>query len=78
MSVRVGDAGDESGTHLTFLPSTKIFAHINFDFSTLEHRLRELAFLNSGVRIRLSDERTPDGAMSEFHFDGGLSAFVDT
>ena len=73
----VGDAGDESGTHLTFMPSTEIFAHINFDFTTLEHRLRELAFLNSGVRIRLSDERTPDGKMSEFHFDGGLSAFVD-
>ena len=62
---------------LTFMPSTEIFAHINFDFTTLEHRLRELAFLNSGVRIRLSDERTPDGKMSEFHFDGGLSAFVD-
>ena len=73
----VGNAGDESGTHLTFMPSTEIFAHINFDFTTLEHRLRELAFLNSGVRIRLSDERTPDGKMSEFHFDGGLSAFVD-
>ena len=73
----IGNAGDESGTHLTFMPSTEIFAHINFDFTTLEHRLRELAFLNSGVRIRLSDERTPDGKMSEFHFDGGLSAFVD-
>ena len=73
----VGDAGDESGTHLTFMPSAEIFAHINFDFTTLEHRLRELAFLNSGVKIRLSDERTPDGAISEFHFDGGLSAFVD-
>ncbi len=73
----VGEAADESGTHLTFMPSTEIFAHINFDFTTLEHRLRELAFLNSGVKIRLSDERTPDGTMSEFHFDGGLSAFVD-
>ncbi len=70
-------AGDESGTHLTFMPSTKIFADINFDFTTLEHRLRELAFLNSGVRIRLSDKRTPDGKISEFYFDGGLSAFVD-
>ena len=68
----VGDAGDESGTHLTFMPSTEIFAHINFDFTTLEHRLRELAFLNSGVKIRLNDERTPDGTMSEFHFDGGF------
>jgi DNA gyrase subunit B len=73
----VGDAGGESGTHVTFMPSTLIFAHINFDFTTLEHRLRELSFLNSGVRIRLSDERMPDGAISEFYFDGGLSAFVD-
>ena len=73
----VGDAGNKSGTHVTFMPSTEIFANINFDFTTLEHRLRELAFLNSGVRIRLSDERTPDGKTSEFYFDGGLSAFVD-
>ena len=59
------------------MPSTEIFAHINFEFSTLEHRLRELAFLNSGVRIRLADERTAEGAVSEFYFDGGLLAFVD-
>ena len=73
----IGDAVGESGTHVTFMPSTEIFAHINFEFSTLEHRLRELAFLNSGVRIRLADERTAEGAVSEFYFDGGLSAFVD-
>ena len=73
----IGDAAGESGTHVTFMPSTEIFAHINFDFTTLEHRLRELAFLNSGVRIRLADERTADGAVSEFYFDGGLSAFVE-
>ena len=73
----IGDAAGQSGTHVTFMPSTEIFAHINFDFSTLEHRLRELAFLNSGVRIRLADERTAEGAVSEFYFDGGLSAFVD-
>ena len=71
------DAVGQSGTHVTFMPSTEIFAHINFEFSTLEHRLRELAFLNSGVRIRLADERTAEGAVSEFYFDGGLSAFVD-
>ena len=59
------------------MPSTEIFAHINFEFSILEHRLRELAFLNSGVRIRLADERTADGAVSEFYFDGGLLAFVE-
>ncbi|WP_443645798.1 DNA topoisomerase (ATP-hydrolyzing) subunit B [Candidatus Ponderosibacter sp. Uisw_141_02] len=73
----IGDAVGQSGTHVTFMPSTEIFAHINFDFSTLEYRLRELAFLNSGVRIRLADERTAEGAVSEFYFDGGLSAFVD-
>jgi len=73
----IGDAAGDSGTHVTFMPSTEIFAHINFDFTTLEHRLRELAFLNSGVRIRLADERTADGAVSEFYFDGGLSAFVE-
>ncbi|MDC6457593.1 DNA topoisomerase (ATP-hydrolyzing) subunit B [Alphaproteobacteria bacterium] len=72
-----GDAVGQSGTHVTFMPSTEIFAHINFEFSTLEHRLRELAFLNSGVRIRLADERTAEGAVSEFYFDGGLSAFVE-
>ncbi|MDC1001459.1 DNA topoisomerase (ATP-hydrolyzing) subunit B, partial [Alphaproteobacteria bacterium] len=73
----IGDAVGQSGTHVTFMPSTEIFAQINFDFSTLEHRLRELAFLNSGVRIRLADERTAEGAVSELYFDGGLSAFVD-
>jgi DNA gyrase subunit B len=73
----VGDAAGQSGTHVTFMPSLEIFSHIDFDFTTLEHRLRELAFLNSGVRIRLSDERSRDSAVSEFHFDGGLSAFVD-
>ena len=72
-----GDAVGQSGTHVTFMPSTEIFARINFEFSILEHRLRELAFLNSGVRIRLADERTAEGAVSEFYFDGGLLAFVE-
>ena len=75
--VVVGDAGDETGTHITFMPSDEIFAHIQFDFATLEHRLRELAFLNSGVRIRLSDNRQAEPVVSEFFFDGGLSAFVE-
>ena len=75
--VSVSDAVNESGTHVNFKPSTEIFGHINFDFITLEYRLRELAFLNSGVRIRISDERVSDGKVSEFHFDGGLNAFVD-
>ncbi len=73
----LGQADGESGTHVTFMPSKDIFAHIDFDFSTLEHRLRELAFLNSGVRIRLTDDRQAKPVVSEFYFDGGLTAFVD-
>ena len=72
-----GDADGQTGTHVTFLPSTETFSATEFDFATLEHRLRELAFLNSGVRIRLADERSSDGQVSEFHFDGGLVAFVE-
>jgi DNA gyrase subunit B len=72
-----GEADGQSGTHVTFMPSREIFAHINFEFSTLEHRLRELAFLNSGVRIRLTDGRPAESLVSEFYFDGGLIAFVD-
>jgi len=73
----LGEADGQSGTHVTFMPSREIFAHINFEFSTLEHRLRELAFLNSGIRIRLTDERPAENLVSEFYFDGGLTAFVD-
>ncbi len=72
----LGQADGESGTHVTFMPSKDIFANINFDFSILEHRLRELAFLNSGVRIRLIDDRRAAPVVSEFYFDGGLTAFV--
>ena len=72
----LGQTDGMSGTHVTFMPSRDIFAHVNFDFSTLEHRLRELAFLNSGVRIRLTDGRKAEPVVSEFYFDGGLTAFV--
>ena len=72
-----GDAAGQTGTHVTFLPSTETFSTVEFDFATLEHRLRELAFLNSGVRIRLTDDRSSEQNISEFYFDGGLTAFVD-
>ena len=72
----LGQADGTSGTHVTFMPSRDIFANVNFDFSTLEHRLRELAFLNSGVRIRLTDGRKVEPVVSEFYFDGGLTEFV--
>ena len=73
----MGDADGQSGTYVTFYPSTEIFSSIEFDFTTLEHRLRELAFLNSGVRIKMTDNRTSEEKISEFFFEGGLEAFVD-
>ena len=72
-----GDAAGKSGTHVTFMPSTETFSSVKFDFPTLEHRLRELAFLNSGVRIKLTDDREAEPKISEFYFDGGLQAFVE-
>ncbi|MBL6622073.1 MAG: DNA topoisomerase (ATP-hydrolyzing) subunit B [Alphaproteobacteria bacterium] len=72
-----GAADGKTGTEISFLPSPEIFSKTDFDFATLEHRLRELAFLNSGVRIRLLDERSAEQKQSEFYYDGGLKAFVD-
>src|SRR4030095_4419061 len=71
-----GDAGDATGTEVSFLPSTLTFSMVEFDFKTLEHRLRELAFLNSGVRIILRDLRHPEKIETELHYEGGLSEFV--
>ncbi|NWG92657.1 MAG: DNA topoisomerase (ATP-hydrolyzing) subunit B [Parvularculaceae bacterium] len=70
----VGDTKDK-GTEVTFLPSTKIFAKVDFDFDTLEHRLRELAFLNSGVSIRLKDQRHVEVKEERLHYEGGLVEF---
>jgi len=71
-----GQAGDETGTEVSFLPSTDTFTMVEFDYSTLEHRLRELAFLNSGVRIILTDARHADVKMQELLYEGGLEEFV--
>jgi len=65
-----------TGTEVTFLPSTATFTKTEFDFATLEHRLRELAFLNSGVRIRLTDLRHVEPEMVELCYEGGIEAFV--
>ncbi len=72
----IGDCGDESGTKVTFLPSPETFTMVEFDYDTLEHRLRELAFLNSGVRIILSDKRGAEDKSVELYYDGGLIEFV--
>ncbi|MDL2406437.1 DNA topoisomerase (ATP-hydrolyzing) subunit B [Rhizobium calliandrae] len=71
-----GDAGDETGTEVSFMPSSLTFTMTEFDYATLEHRLRELAFLNSGVRILLTDKRHSDIRQEEMIYDGGLEAFV--
>jgi len=72
----VDDAGTETGTEVTFLPSPETFTNIEFNFETLEHRLRELAFLNSGVGILLSDLRGVETQEVELHYEGGVQAFV--
>jgi DNA gyrase subunit B len=72
----VGDAGGKRGTEVTFLPSPQTFSMTEFDFATLEHRLRELAFLNSGVTIVLSDMRHAVEKREELRYDGGVEAFV--
>jgi len=72
----VGAARDKRGTQVTFLPSPQTFTMTEFDFATLEHRLRELAFLNSGVLIVLSDMRHPVEKREELRYEGGVEAFV--
>ena len=72
----VGDADGKRGTEVTFLPSTQTFTMVEFDFATLEHRLRELAFLNSGVTIVLSDMRHAVEKREELRYEGGVEAFV--
>ncbi|MGE4218256.1 MAG: DNA topoisomerase (ATP-hydrolyzing) subunit B [Alphaproteobacteria bacterium] len=68
--------GAETGTEVTFTPSAATFTQVEFDFQVLEHRLRELAFLSSGIRIELTDARHPEPHTVAFHYDGGIQAFV--
>lgn len=70
----IGDS-DEKGTLVYFQPDDEIFEEVQFDYDTLAHRLRELAFLNKGIRITLIDEREEE-KKQEFHYEGGIKSFV--
>ncbi len=72
----VGDADGKTGTEVRFLASTKTFSNLEYSFEILEKRLRELAFLNSGVRIILTDERPAEPLRSELFYEGGVREFV--
>jgi DNA gyrase subunit B len=72
----VGDAPGKKGTEVTFYPSKETFTNIEFVFATLEHRIRELAFLNSGVRINITDARTVPHTEAEFCYEGGVKEYV--
>jgi len=64
------------GTKITFMPDEEIFETTEFSFDILSQRVREMAFLNAGVRIKISDERV-DGKSHEFHYEGGINSFVE-
>ena len=72
----VQDAPGEKGTEVRFLASTDTFSNLDYSFETLEKRLRELAFLNSGVRIILEDERPVEPLRTELFYEGGVKEFV--
>jgi DNA gyrase subunit B len=71
-----GDAGENKGTLVRFFASPKTFSNTEYNYRTLEHRLRELAFLNSGARIVLRDQRHADVVEQELYYEGGVEAFV--
>ncbi len=72
----IGDANGKKGTRVTFFPSPATFKITEFDFEKLEHRYRELAFLNSGVHILLRDERHEEAKEIDLFYEGGIAAFV--
>src|SRR3989442_795812 len=73
---QTGKAGRKTGTKITFKPDTTIMDATKFNFDTLAQRLRELAFLNKGLRITLTDEREEPARVSEFLFNGGIAEFI--
>src|SRR5690242_17915768 len=71
-----GEPATETGTTITFLPDGDIFESLDFEYATLEQRLRETAFLTRGLRIKITDERGESARSSEFHYEGGIEDFV--
>ena len=72
-----GEEKNKVGTEINFKPSKEIFSKCIFDYSTLEHRIRELAFLNSGVHIDLIDQREREDKKISFFYEGGLKAYTE-
>src|ERR1700748_2199070 len=72
----VGPGNGKKGTKVTFLPSPETFKITEYDFERLEHRYRELAFLNSGVRMILADARHEERVEHELYYEGGIGAFL--
>jgi DNA gyrase subunit B len=75
--VKVIGESDKRGTVTRFFPDDTIFETLDFSFEVLSSRLRELAFLNKGIKITITDERLPQPKVHEFQFEGGLSSFVE-
>ena len=73
---KIKNAEGKQGTSITFFPSTNIFKTIEFNYKTLEHRLKELAFLNSGVNISIEDLRSVETLRADFQYTGGIYEFV--
>ena len=74
--LKQGEATEETGTKVMFMPDSQIFETLNFDFDTLKNRLRELAFLNKGIKITLEDKRVGKENKKEFCYEGGIVSFV--
>ncbi|MCP5120178.1 MAG: DNA gyrase subunit B, partial [bacterium] len=73
---KTGRAGRKTGTRITFRPDTDIMKVVEFNYDTLSQRLREMAFLNKGLRILLTDERVDPPKSHEFHYSGGVAEFI--
>jgi len=72
----IGECGKKTGSKTMFKPDPEIFDEVEFSFETLEHRLREMAFLNKGIKIQLKDEREGKKRKELFHYEGGIKEFV--